>query len=448
MATDRLQIGIIGSDARTDCLAAACGASPRAGGLSALAELRNPGLVARTGDRVTVAGDVEPATVLAWADAARPDLVVVGPEKVLAAGAADALATRGIPVFGPVADAARIETSKHWARELVARHAIPGNPRYVIARSRADLDAAFAELGEFAIKPDGLTGGKGVRVHPEHFAGLDGAAAYAGEVISADGEVLIEERLVGQEFTLQTITDGAAAVHCPPVQDHKRAYDGDTGPNTGGMGSYSCADHSLPFLDPADVDAARRINEAVIEAVGREVGRPYRGVLYGGFIATASGVGIIEFNCRFGDPEATNVLPLLEADFAEVALAVAEGRLDPGAVTFRPRASVCKCIVPEGYPENPRRGAAVRVPPELLSDPSVAVFWAACNQVGEATEMTGSRALAIVGFGATLEEAERLAEDACGAVEGPVRHRPDIGTAALVERRVAHMAELRGARTG
>ncbi|HEX6569219.1 MAG TPA: hypothetical protein VF015_08635, partial [Acidimicrobiales bacterium] len=225
MGTDGLQIGLIGSDARTDCLAAACGGSPRVGGLSALAEMRNPGLVARTGGRVTVAGDVGPDTVVAWADGARPDLVVIGPEKVLAAGAADALGAKGVPVFGPVAAAARIETSKRWARELVARHAIPGNPAYRIARDRADLDAAFAAFGEFAIKPDGLTGGKGVRVHPEHFASLDDAAAYAGEVIAADGQVLIEERFVGQEFTLQTITDGAAAVHCPPVQDHKRAYD-------------------------------------------------------------------------------------------------------------------------------------------------------------------------------------------------------------------------------
>jgi phosphoribosylamine--glycine ligase len=444
MAASPLQVGLIGSDARTDCLAAACGRSPRVGGLSALAELRNPGLVARTGGRVTVAGDVGPATVLAWAADARPDLVVIGPEKVLAAGAADALGERGIPVFGPVAAAARIETSKRWARELVARHAIPGNPGYRVARDRAGIEAAVAELGEFAIKPDGLTGGKGVRVHPEHFASLEDAAAYAGAVVAADGQVLIEERFVGQEFTLQTITDGAVAVHCPPVQDHKRAYDGDTGPNTGGMGSYSCADHDLPFLDPADLARARAINEAVVEAIGREVGRPYRGVLYGGFIATASGVGIIEFNCRFGDPEATNVLPLLEGDFAEVALAVAQGRLDPGMVTFRRRATVCKCIVPEGYPEDPRRGAAVRVPADLLGDPSVAVFWAACNQVGEVTEMTGSRALAVVGTGATLAEAERLAEDACRAVEGPVRHRADIGTEALVERRVAHMAELRG----
>jgi phosphoribosylamine--glycine ligase len=197
--TSPLQIGLIGSDARTDCLAAACLASPRAGGLAALAELRNPGLVARTGDRVTVAGDVSRDTVLTWARTARPDLVVVGPEKVLAAGAADALGEAGIPVFGPVAAAARIETSKRWARELVARHAIPGNPDYRVVRDAADLADALGARDGFALKPDGLTGGKGVRVYPEHFATLDEAAGYASEVIAADGEVIVEERFIGQE---------------------------------------------------------------------------------------------------------------------------------------------------------------------------------------------------------------------------------------------------------
>jgi phosphoribosylamine--glycine ligase len=444
--TSPLQIGLIGSDARTDCLAAACRASPRAGGLAALAELRNPGLVARTGDRVTVAGDVSRDTVLTWAKAARPDLVVVGPEKVLAAGAADALGEAGIPVFGPVAAAARIETSKRWARELVARHAIPGNPDYRVVRDAADLPDALGARDGFALKPDGLTGGKGVRVYPEHFATLDEAAGYAAEVIAADGEVIVEERFIGQEFTLQTVTDGTAALHCPAVQDHKRAHVGDTGPNTGGMGSYSCADHALPFLTPDDITRARAINEAVIEAIQSEVGQPYRGVLYGGFIATATGVGIIEFNCRFGDPEATNVLPILDADFVELALAVAAGRLDPAAVAFRPQATVCKCVVPEGYPEAPRKGDRVRVPPDVLSDPRVAVFWAGCDQVGDAIEMSGSRAIAVVGTGDSLAAAEAVAEDACAAVEGPVRHRPDIGTDELVARRVTHMAELRGAR--
>jgi phosphoribosylamine--glycine ligase len=207
------------------------------------------------------------------------------------------------------------------------------------------------ELGDFVVKPDGLTAGKGVKVFGEHLHSIDQAFAYATEVLETHPRVQIEERLEGEEFSLQTITDGRSVIHCPLVQDHKRAFAGDQGPNTGGMGSYSCADFSLPFLSDADVLQAHIISEKVIEALNAETGRPYKGVLYGGFIATADGVRLIEYNARFGDPEAMNVLPILDADFADLCFSVAEGTLGDTSWSFQSRATVCKYVVPEAYPD-------------------------------------------------------------------------------------------------
>jgi len=210
------------------------------------------------------------------------------------------------------------------------------------------------------VKADGLTGGKGVKVSGDHLNSRQEALAYCRELLEAEkglekNTCVIEKRLDGEEFSLMTITDGRTCRHMPPVQDHKRVFNGDQGPNTGGMGSYSDADHSLPFLEKKDLLQARRMNELIIEALGAEHGHPYRGILYGGFMACAQGVKVIEFNARFGDPEALNLLTLLETDAAELFFSAAVGTLDRVPVTFARKASVCKYAVPEGYPE-----AAVR----------------------------------------------------------------------------------------
>lgn len=414
--------------------------------LSAMAEVKLPGLVERCDGGVHVADTTNPEEIRSWARRVRPSLVLVGPEEPLAAGAVDLLtAELGIPCFGPTAALARIESSKAWARRLVDKYGIPGNPEYRIFETREGLAAHLSALGDFVLKPDGLTGGKGVRVYPEHFGSFDGALQYAEEVLDGDGLVIVEERLDGEEFSLQTITDGKAVVHCPVVQDHKRAFEGDTGPNTGGMGSYSCADFSLPFLRPDELALAQRINERVIDAMFRETGEHYRGVLYGGFMVTTSGIRLIEYNCRFGDPEALNVLPLMSSDFVEMALAVAEGRLDTVEVRFDQKATVCKYVVPEGYPSGKGKGDSIRVPESVLHDPGVRVYWAACNWSAAGVTMTGSRAVGVVGIGETLDAAERKAEQAASLVEGEVRFRHDIGTAELVSRRVEHMNRIRAA---
>lgn len=436
---------VVGKDARTDAIATACSLSDSAVELFALSELMIPGLLAKCRE-VRIGSLTDIAWLAKETRAIAPDLVIVGPEEPLEAGYVDCCHTMGIPVFGPPQELAAIESSKYWARSLLDRHDIPGNPRYKAFETTDGMRSYMEELSEFVVKPDGLTAGKGVRVLGEHMQSIDEALEYSGEVLSLHPRVQIEERLIGEEFSLQTITDGESVIHCPLVQDHKRAYEGDQGPNTGGMGSYSCADFSLPFLTDADVLQAHTISEKVIEALRKETGQPYRGVLYGGFIATADGVRLIEYNARFGDPEAMNVLPILDADFVELCGAVARGSLGDVSWSFRHQATVCKYVVPKDYPSKSPR-TKLDIGDELGRTDRLAWFWAASEQDERGDIfMTSSRTGAFVGIGESLSEAEAEAEAAAGALRErcPVRYRQDIGTEALVRRRIEHMEELRG----
>ncbi len=446
-----LRVGLVGSDGRTDALAEQCSRSLSGAGLWALSGFATPGLATKCGvEGFSIVDDPgDPGVIQRWAKEVGPSLVIVGPEDPLARGAVDALNSMGIDCFGPVAALARIEASKAWARQLVDKYVVAGqgieaNPSYRVFETLDGLEEHLRSQETFVVKPDGLTGGKGVRLYPEHFDSMEEAVAYAASCVEAGGLVLVEERLEGEELSLMTITDGESVVHCPPVQDHKRSEAGDTGPNTGGMGSYSDADHSLPFLRPADLEAARRINELAIEAMASETGQLYRGVLYGGFMVTGRGTKLIEYNCRFGDPEALNVMPILDGDFVEVARAVATGRLSRVNVRFEPKATVCKYVVPAGYPGGKGRGDPIEVPAGLVEEPGVRLYWAAAELGPDgATTMTGSRALGVVGIGDDLATAEGIAEGAAASIGGPVRHRSDIGTAELVQRRIDHMDELR-----
>lgn len=438
---DKPKVVVVGKDARTDAMAEACLRSLRGVELYAISQMRTPGLVAKCIEVFPVEKDREKR--MAVIRNLQPDLVLVGPEEPLADGFVDELEAIGIPAFGPRKDLARIESSKSWARMILDRYRIPGNPAYRVITEPADLRPYMEELGDFVIKPDGLTAGKGVRVFGEHMSSIDEALGYAEKLVREDGRVEIEERLDGEEFSLQTITDGRSFLHCPLVQDHKRAYEGDQGPNTGGMGTYSCADHSLPFLTEADVAAAHSISEQVIAALDAEVGHPYRGVLYGGFIATAAGVQLIEYNARFGDPEAMNVLPLLEGDFVELCTAVTQGRLDEVDASFARKATVCKYVVPEDYPAPVIDPGRIVAPEGFCDQETTHWYWAACEQEDGQVALTGSRSAAAVGVGRSLKEAEALAESAASQVEGRVRHRSDIGRPEIVQQRIDHMASLR-----
>ena len=394
---------------------------------------RNPGIAALAAGFETL-DTTTPQAVVAYAEEVDATLAVVGPEAPLQAGVADALAESGIFPFGPKADAARIETDKAYQRRFMREHDISGCPEFA---TFDDVERACEHIddsdGDLVVKPAGLTGGKGVRVIGEQLSSEE-ATEYLRE--SDYDRVVLEERLVGEEFTVQALVADGEVRATPAVQDHKRAYEGDEGPNTGGMGSYSAATRELPFMTGADYDAAVSIIEDTVEALD-----DYTGVLYGQFMLTAEGPKVVEFNARFGDPEAMNSLPILDTDFLDVLTAARDGHSLP-ELAFADRATVCKYAVPAGYPEAPDAGAKVDIDPESAGD--ALLFYASVDERDDGIYTTTSRAFAVVGVAGSIEAAEGIAEEALEAAgkEG-LRVRHDIGTPELVESRIAHMADLR-----
>ena len=359
---------------------------------------------------------------------------IIGPEAPLEAGVVDELAAAGVACVGPTKAAARIETDKAFCRDLMTHHHISGNPAYRVFHDTAEAIAFVKDHdGDLAIKPIGLTGGKGVRIMGEQ-VDRAGAIAYVKQI---KGDVVFEERLIGEEFTLQAFVDGFHIVPMPLVQDHKRAFEGDTGPNTGGMGSYSMPDHMLPFVSRKDHTAALSIMASVVAAMAKD-GHPYKGILYGQFMNTAEGPKVIEFNARFGDPEAMNVLTLLSSDLTDVVTGITEGTLSASKVTFDHAATVCKYLVPEGYPAAPKTGR----PLDFGNTGDAILYYANVDERDGRLFTLTSRTLAFVGKADTLAGAEHIAEQAASAVKGNVHHRRDIGTQTLLNRRIAHMKEL------
>jgi phosphoribosylamine--glycine ligase len=400
--------------------------------LYACASVRNPG-IRRLADGFESIDETDAAAVAEYATAVGADLAVIGPESALEAGVADALDDAGVYAFGPRAAEARLETDKAYQREFMERNAIPGCPDYAVFD---DMDAACEHIegydGDLAVKPAGLTGGKGVKVIGDQVTPEE-AEAYLRD--SDYDRVVLEERLVGEEFTIQAFVANGDVRTTPAVQDHKRAYEGDEGPNTGGMGSYTDTGFSLPFMTEGDYDAAVDVLEAVVDALP-----DYKGVLYGQFMLTDEGPKVVEFNARFGDPEAMNTLPVLETPFIDVFAAARDGEPLP-ELSFSGEATVCKYAVPDGYPTDPDAGAEIAVDEESVGD--ALLYYASVDERDGRLYTTTSRAFAVVGRGDSIAAAEAQAEDALAAAGDRVRIRHDIGTADLVRRRIDHMDELR-----
>jgi len=373
------------------------------------------------------------------------DLAFIGPEGPLDIGLVDALANIGVKCAAPTKAAARIETSKAFMRELVAKYNIEGNLGYAIFKNINDAEKYLRSLDhEIVVKPIGLTGGKGVKVQGEHLNSHEETMEYVREILSSDigiEGVLFEERAIGEEFTQMVFVDGTHIAPMPIVQDHKRAYEGDTGPNTGGMGAYSDANHLLPFVDEASRDKAIEILHSIVDAM-REEGCPYHGPMYGQFMLTINGPKIIEINSRFGDPEAMNVLSIIETDFLTVIKEMAAGKLRE-EVKFKPLATVCKYVVPKGYGTESQAGHEIFVDEEKIKECGAAVYYANVNLV-DGKIMTGtSRSVGIVGIGETIEDANNNCEKALSYVRGEaisVRH--DIGTSALIQKKTERMKKI------
>jgi phosphoribosylamine--glycine ligase len=402
--------------------------------LYACAGNKNPG-IARIAEGFETLDTTNPPAVTGFAREVDATLAVIGPEAPLEAGVADALDDAGVYAFGPQEAEARIETDKAFQRRFMQQNDIPGCPDF---ETFDDMAAACDYIDEYdddlVVKPAGLTGGKGVRVMGDQ-VDAEEAKAYIRE--SDYDRIVLEERLIGEEFTVQGLVANGDLRVTPAVQDHKRAYEGDEGPNTGGMGSYSDASLELPFLSEAEFMDAVDVMQATVDALDG-----YKGVLYGQFMLTADGVRVVEFNARFGDPEAMNTLPVLETDFLNVLQAARDGENLP-KLKFQRKATVCKYAVPEGYPTDPEAGARVKIDEESAGD--AILFYASVDEREDGIYTTTSRSFAVVGVADSITEAEVIAEDALAAAgEEGLRMRHDIGKPDLVQQRIDHMTELRG----
>jgi phosphoribosylamine--glycine ligase len=397
----------------------------------------NPGLAELGRTAAVSAGDIDALTALARRE--RPDLTIVGPEAPLAAGIVDAFRDAGLPVFGPTAAAARIESSKSFAKELMLRAGVPT----ARAERHTTIDGAkraARELGApVVVKASGLAAGKGVIVC-ESIADADaaiesmlGAHAFGG----AGDEILVEEFMEGEELSIFAITDGTELLTMLPARDHKRLLEGDRGPNTGGMGAYAPVADATPALAG---EVTERIFEPTLRAL-RASGAPFTGLLYAGLMLTAEGPRVVEFNCRFGDPETEALMPLLESNLLEPCLAVARGEsLRGGELRWRPECAVTTVVAAEGYPESPRKGARIALP---SAESGVHIFHAgtARDAAGELVT-AGGRVLAVTAVASTLDEARAASAGAAARVEfAGKQYRSDIGSRSPALRSDRHPRE-------
>ncbi len=439
------RILLIGNGAREHAMAEALKRSQHNPQLFSFMKGNNPGIAALS-EKVFLGTYSDLQAIGSFARENRIDFAVVGPEDPLNNGVVDALRGLGIPAVGPSKRLAQLETSKSFTRNLLSKYGIPGNPKFRVFTSLDGIADFLNELDGIVVKPDGLTGGKGVMVQGDHFQTREEALRYCREFLAEHSSVIIDEKLEGEEFSLQCITDGKTVAATPPVQDHKRRFEDDKGPNTGGMGSYSCEDHVLPFMTRRDVAEGLDITRRVAEAIYRETGEYYKGVMYGGFMITKNGLRLLEYNARFGDPEAMNILPLLRTDFVDLCRAVIDGTLDKLSVEFEKKATVCKYIVPRGYglPKDHPDAGSTSAKIEVGDVGGARLYYASVDRRADGLYMSSSRAIGVVGIADTLDEAEGIAEKAVQAVKGPVAHRPDIGTRPLIEKRIQHMKKIRG----
>ncbi|HSU70464.1 MAG TPA: phosphoribosylamine--glycine ligase [Micrococcaceae bacterium] len=367
----------------------------------------------------------DPAAVTALAVKLAVDLVVVGPEAPLAAGVSDAVRAAGIAVFGPSKEAAQLEASKAFAKQVMAEAGVPT----AMARVASNVDEAADALDTFGapyvVKDDGLAAGKGVVVTSDR----EKALAHAQACFDAGGEVVIEEFLDGPEVSLFVLSDGRTVVPLAPAQDFKRIYDGDKGPNTGGMGAYSPLDWAPPGLVE---EVISRVAQPTVDEMAHR-GSPFVGVLYCGLALTGRGTRVIEFNARFGDPETQAVLARLRTPLGTLLLAAATGQLDKADdLRWSPESAVAVVVASENYPDTPRTGDRVRGVRKANALEGVHVLHAgtALDDDGK-TVSAGGRVLAVVGLGLDLEEARERAYEGVELIQlDGGQHRSDIAAKA------------------
>ena len=421
-----MNVLVLGSGGREHALAWAIAKSPRLDSLFVA-----PG----NGGTATIAKNVpldmnDTDAVIGFARSENIDLVVVGPEAPLVAGVADAIRTAGIAVFGPGAQGARLEGSKSFSKEFMLAHGLP-TARYKKCTSQDEAMDYLHEVGApIVVKADGLAAGKGVVVAEDMEEAEEAVRdCFAGDFGEAGSVVVIEEMLEGPECSMLAFLSEGKALAMPCAQDHKRAFDGDLGPNTGGMGVYS----PVPCVTPELEAAMQEIMQNAAAATAKEFDDAYTGVLYGGFMLTAEGPKLLEFNARFGDPETQVIMPRLESDALEAFYMVATGKLDALDLRWTDQVAVCVVLASDGYPGSYEKGKVILGIEEAEELDGVTVFHAgtAFNQDDELVT-NGGRVLNVVALADTFEDARELAYEACDKInfEGK-QYRHDIALRAL-----------------
>jgi len=407
--------------------------------LFAFMSFKNAGLEDLSRD-IKIHSETDFKQIIEFCNEKNIDFVVIGPEAPLVVGIVDALEKFGIPCVGPKIEAAQLEGSKVFARSLLEKYNIQSNVKSGIFNSMDGVQSYIKDMGveNIVVKPEGLTGGKGVKVYGDHLFSKQDILEYCKELVKQKSRFLLEEKCIGEEFTLQTFVDGKKVLGSPLVQDHKRAYEDDKGPNTGGMGSYSMEDHLMPFIAQEDVNKALEDMKKTVAAVKAETGVKYKGFLYGQFMKTAKGLKLIEYNSRFGDPEAMNVLPLLEGNFFDICWSIINGNLSQN-FKYNNKATVCKYLAPEGYPVNPKKDELIKINKNKIDKTGAKYYYASVYRDGDNIYTTTSRAMGILGIADSLEEAEKIAEAGVNCIEGNLFHRKDVGTRKLLQKRIDHM---------
>ena len=407
----------------------------------AVSSHENPTLVRcvnQSGGSYIVGNASDPETVTAYARRTGVDYVFVSADDPLANGVVDALLENGISAVGARREAARIEWDKTYAMELMREVCPEHTPFYRMISREDDIADAFTEFRqrqlEVVVKPQGLTGGKGVRVMPAHLPTYTAAADYVRELLQGRGgeQVLLVEKLHGMEFTVMGLTDGEHLAMAPATYDYPYRLEGDTGAGTGGMGCLTTDGALLPFMRQQDWADCRRIMQQVINAM-RARGNLFSGVLNGGFFLTAQGIRFMEYNSRFGDPEALNIMLLLDTPLSDLIAAIWDKTLSATEVRFKPQASVVKYFVAKEYPEASPQALDFSVDEAQLTAAGVAPIYASCVAAPEAGEncyrtLKKSRVLALTALADSVTAASERINSAAAAVTGALEYRSDIGS--------------------
>ncbi|HAU38637.1 MAG TPA: phosphoribosylamine--glycine ligase [Phycisphaerales bacterium] len=401
-----MKLLLVGSGGREHALAWKMAQSPLCDRLWAAPG--NPG-IAECAECVEISPE-DTAGIVKFAKDNAADLVVVGPEDPLAAGLADALRAEGILCFGPSAEGARIESDKAYAKNLMRAASVPTAEARIFSDLQQAKEFVLSRDHGVAVKAAGLAKGKGVVVCPEPYQAIKPLEEMMGKKVFGDAgnTVVIEEMLTGQEATVLALCDGKSIYTLEPLQDHKPIGDGDTGPNTGGMGAYS----PVPILDDRMMARIEReILVPIVDAMRRDFGR-YEGVLYAGLMFTPAGPKVIEFNCRFGDPECQPLMMRLQSDLIEAMVATAEHRLDEITLAWDPRPAVCVVMSSGGYPGSYAKGHEITGIADADALDDVKVFHAGTAMAGGKLVNSGGRVLGVTALGQTIADAQKRAYEA------------------------------------